>query len=124
MKKLIYVAILAIMVVFAGCKSGSNSTDYYAGGNKVTVDEATGRINGVKYDTTTPKCWMWTLIEKSRGTEVKFNYYVWATEFDLVYDCEMEMYDAARNGRIAAYEYMEAPSKKNEYDCELANNDK
>ena len=122
MKKFIYIAILAVMVVFAGCKSGANGSDYYKGGNKVLIDQENGKVNGVKYDNTTKKCWMWTLTEKSQGTTVTFEYYVWATEFELVASCEWEMYEAAHSGAVASYVYIEAPSKKTEGDCELANN--
>ena len=47
MKKFMYIAIMAIMVVFAGCKSGLNGSDYYKGGNKVLIDQETGKVNGV-----------------------------------------------------------------------------
>lgn len=122
MKKFIYVAILAVMVVFAGCKSGANGSDYYKGGNKVLIDAETGKVNGVKYDNTEPKCWMWTLTEKSQGTTITFDYYVWATEFELVASCETVLYETARNGGTASYAYIHIPGRKTEYDCDLANN--
>ena len=123
MKKFIYVAIMAVVMgMFVGCKSNANGSDYYQDGKVVVVDEAKGTVNGVKYDNTTEKCWMWTLTEKAQGTEIKLDYYVWATEFQLVASCEMEMFECSRSGRVASYAYIQWPSLKTADACENANN--
>ena len=123
MKKFIYVAIMAVVTLaFSACKSNFNGSDYYQDGKTVVIDYNKGTVNGVKYDTTTEKCWMWTLEEKTTGVAVKFDYYVWATEFELVAMCETEMYECSRSGRIASYAYIHMPSLKSADACENANN--
>lgn len=121
MKKFMYVAIMALMVVFAGCKSGYNGSDYYRD-HEVVIDYNKCTVNGTKYDNTTECCWIWTLTEKTNGTKIELAYYVWATEFELVASCEMEMYECSRSGRVAEYAYIKATAEKTEEACEAANN--
>jgi len=122
MKKFMYVAIMALMVVFAGCKSGYNGSDYYIDGRQVVIDYEKGTVNGVKYDDTNECCWMWTLTEKTGGVKVEAFYYVWGTEFEIVAVCETHMYECSRSGRVAEYAYIKATAEKTEDECEAANN--
>lgn len=123
MKKFLYVALLAIVTfAFSACKSGINGSDYYSDGRQVKIDYEKCTVNGVKYDDTKDKCWMWTLTEKTGGAKVELNYYVWCTEFELVASCENEMYECSRSGRIASYAYIEATSRKTADACEQGNN--
>jgi hypothetical protein len=123
MKKFLYVALMAIVTfAFSACKSNFNGSDYYTDGRQVVVDYNKCTVNGVKYDNTTEKCWMWTLKEKTGGAAISLDYYVWCTEFVLAVTCETEMYECSRSGRIAEYAYIQAPSYKSADACEQANN--
>lgn len=123
MKKFIYVAIMAlVMGMFAGCKSGINGSDYYAGGRTLDINPEKSTVNGYKYDNVKEKCWMWTLTEKTQGTTLTFDYYVWCTEFELVASCETEMYECSRSGREASYAYIQTPARDTEEKCERGNN--
>lgn len=122
MKKFIYVAVMALVTVaFTACKSGYNGSEYYKDGKEVVVDYDKCTINGVKYDDQTEKCWMWTLKEKSSGTTLSFDYYVWCTQFELVLTCEHEMYACSKSGRVAEYAFIESPSHKDANSCLMAN---
>ena len=122
MKKFIYVAIMAlVMGMFAGCKSGINGSDYYAGGKTVDINYEKSTVNGYKYDNTTAKCWMWTMKETTQGTTITHDYYVWCTEFELVAACEEEMYACSRTGIVASYAYIQTPARNTEEACERGN---
>ena len=115
MKKFIYVAVMAIAVVFASCKSESNSSEYYKN-HELQIDINAGTVNGVVYDNTTDKCWKTTITTKTFGISSTVVDYEWGTQFSVVAGCETAMaavyaVKAIGNSK-ATYTCVEAP----EYD--------
>ena len=122
MKKLFYVAAVALTMIFASC-SGSGSSDYYKNGKEPEIDFEKATVNGVKYDDETEKCWVYTIETVTLGIKASADTYTWGTEFSLVAANEEAMYAWAKAGvGKAKYSYREAPAYKTSDEC-LANND-
>jgi len=125
MKKLLYVAIMALTVgLMASCAGKSGSSDYYKNGKTPDINVNENTVNGVKYDNTNEKCWKFTINTTTMGITVGADEYTWATEFVMVAACEESMYLIAQSGvSKASYSYVEAPSYKDSEAC-LENNEK
>ena len=125
MKKLLYVAIMALTVgLMASCAGKSGGSDYYKGGKTPDIDVNKSTVNGVKYDNETEKCWKYTIKTTTLGITVSSDTYEWATEFVMVAANEEAMYLVAQSGvSKASYSYVEAPSYKDSEAC-LENNEK
>ena len=89
MKKLIYIAMMALTMGFmASCGSYSNTTT-----TAPEIDEQNATINGVHYDNEVYKCWLWKYWSKitysgwaanedNHNEEDSGEEYLWQTEFE------------------------------------------
>ncbi len=109
MKKLFYVAIMALAVVFTSCAGKSGSSDFYNNGKEPEIDFNAGTVNGVKYNDTDNKCWVYTTKITVAGLSSKSSdTYIWGTEFAMVAACETAMYVAHETPLTkASYTYKE-----------------
>lgn len=135
MKKLLYVALMALTVgLMASCAGKSGGSDYYKDGKTPVIDEKNCTVNGTKYDNEKEKCWK--VIVKGTG---RFDFgfamvdlkqdqseegYVWGTQFEMVAGCETLMYTAAKTGTKASYSFSEASAYKDSESCLKNNNEK
>lgn len=116
MKKILYVALMAVIVAFM---SGCHQSSGYYKVNKLKIDTEKHTVNGKKYDFETEKCWKVTIIETipsgqggrknqmhTRST-TKYEF-IWGTEFDMVIQCEQEMLETCQIALKAKYRYEEA----------------
>lgn len=124
MKKLLYVAMMALTVgLMASCAGKSGGSDYYKNGKTPDIDVNKSTVNSVKYDNETEKCWKYTIKTTTLGITVSSDTYEWATEFVMVAANEEAMYLVAQSGvSKASYTYVEAPAYKDSEAC-LNNND-
>lgn len=85
MKKFIYVAVMAIAVVFASCTKadGFGNSEYYKN-HSLDIDINAGTVNGKSYDNTTDKCWKIETKAKVMGISTVVISYDWGTEFTVV----------------------------------------
>ena len=127
MKKIFYVAVMAVLVAFtSGCQVEDCTSAYYKY-HKLRVDSKKHTVNGKEYNAEIEKCWKVTTEESMPtvkggygskdsyrwGTNAKTLYsYKWATEFELVVACETDMREYAEIEINAKYSYEEA----SEYD--------
>jgi len=120
MKKLLYVAVMALtMGFFASCNNGPSTGMKYAEGENPTINVVDGTVNGQAYDMTTAKCWKWTLAESIPGAgSADAVGYDWATEFNMVASLEQSVALANHNGIYAGYSYKEVEAS----DSEACNN--
>ena len=120
MKKLLYVAVMALtMGFFASCNNGPSTGMKYAEGENPTVNALNGTVNGQAYDMTTAKCWKWTLAESLPGYgSASKTSYAWGTEFEMVVGAENAVAVANHQGIEAGYEYKEVDAA----DSEACNN--
>ncbi|MCR5049882.1 MAG: hypothetical protein K6A36_02225 [Paludibacteraceae bacterium] len=128
MKKILYVALMAVLVAFTSCNQ--QSSDYYKV-NKLKIDTEKHTVNGKKYDFEVEKCWKVTTIEsipsgqgsnnsqmQTRST-TKYSY-IWGTEFDVVIECEQEMLATNEIALKAKYKYEEASDYDTYEKCDAA----
>ena len=124
MKKFIYVAVMAIAVVFASCNGEGNGSEYYKN-HELQIDLNAGTVNGKSYDTTTDKCWKVTTTTKTFGVTGTAVSYDWGTEFSVVAGCETAMAVAYAMHSIgntkATYTCVEAPEYDTYEKCNDAN---
>ena len=120
MKKLLYVAVMALtMGFFASCNNGPSTGMKYAEGENPNVNVQDGTVNGKEYDNTTAKCWKWTLAESLPGYgSASDTSYAWGTEFEMVVAAEHAVAVANHNGINAGYSYKEVEAT----DSEACNN--
>ncbi len=113
MKKLLYVAMMALTVgLMASCAGKQGSSDYYKNGKEPVINFDEGTVNGVKYDAETNKCWKFTVTTTTLGIAVSKDDYTWGTEWAMVAACEETMYIVAQTGvSKAKYSYVEVPGK-------------
>ncbi len=125
MKKLLYVAMMALTVgLMASCAGKSGGSDYYKDGKTPDINVNESTVNGVKYDNTNEKCWKYTVNTTTMGITVGVDEYTWGTEFVMIAACEEAMYLVAQSGvSKATYSYVEAPAYKDSEAC-LANNER
>lgn len=116
MKKLLYVAVMALtMGLFASCNGGPSTGMKYAEGENPTINVVDGTVNGKAYDNTTDKCWKWTLAERipgiGSGSETR---YEWGTEFGVIAGLEQAVALANHNGIEAGYDCKEVEASDSE----------
>lgn len=121
MKKIIYVAVMALAVVIASCSGSGSSKRYSAGGDAPKIDTEKATVNGRHYDDKTARCWKVTTSGKLSvfgiSAEAKNKVvYEWSTEFALVSTMEAAMYAAAQAGDAASasYKYVATTDKDSE----------
>ena len=122
MKKLLYLAVMALTIgFFASCAVGG-SGDYKQGDPKPSIDYDKGTVNGVKYNMEDEFCWRVVATLKVGNSKNQLTYYRWDTEFDVHAEFEMEAWGAAQTG--TQYTYIAGVvSAKDSEDC-LSKNDK
>ena len=120
MKKLLYVAVMALtMGFFASCNNGPSTGMKYAEGENPTINVVDGTVNGKAYDNTTEKCWKWTLVERIPGVgSASETRYEWGTEFAVIAGLEQGVALANHNGIEAGYDCKEVEAS----DSEACNN--
>ena len=132
MKKIFYVAVMAVLVAFtSGCQ---RSSGYYKV-NKLKIDTEKHTVNGKKYDFEVEKCWKVTTIEttpsgqgsKRRASDANVRTRsvtkyasIWGTEFAMVVECEQEMLAICEIALKAKYRYEEASDYDTYEKCDAA----
>ena len=117
MKKLLYVAVMALtMGFFASCNGGPGTGMKYAEDENPQINYDSGSVNGKTYDNTTDKCWELTLSVKVpyAGTQTT-KAYEWGTEFFIVTVGESSVAQWNHEGLAAGYSYKE--TKASDYDA-------
>ncbi len=121
MKKFIYIAIMAVAVVFASCQKEEVGNSNYYKTHDIVIDWEAGTINGKAYDNTVEKCWKLD-VTQSYIVTVTVQEYCWGTELYARTVGEGIMYTYGKTGIKATYKMAAAPEFKDSESC-LANND-
>jgi len=123
MKKLLYVAVMALtMGFFASCNGGPGTSMQYDEGENPKINIEDGTVNGKTYDAEHEKCWEMKLSAKYpyAGTITETTYQ-WGTEFVIVAAGETAVASLNHEGVPAGYSYS-ATSIDNYGDCQDKNN--
>jgi len=107
MKKLLYVAVMALtMGFFASCNGGPGTSMQYDEGQNPSINVEDGTVNGKSYDNETEKCWEMTMSVKVpyAGTATT-KAYEWGTEFFIVSVGEASVAQWNHEGCPAGYSY-------------------
>ena len=107
MKKLLYLAVMALTVaVMTACGGVALTDSKYAIGEGPQIDTEKATVNGVHYNNEDEMCWKLTEVAKAGSTKVTSYQYVWGTEFDM--RVAGEEFIASMNwiGQSAGYSYI------------------
>ena len=107
MKKLLYVAVMALtMGFFASCNNSPSTSVKYEEGQNPTINAQDGTVNGKAYDNTVEKCWELSMAIKAPGYgNASETSYVWGTEWFVVSVGEASVATWNHQGIAAGYEY-------------------
>ena len=109
MKKLFYVAIMALAVVFSSCGVGvgNGSSERYKDGKEPVIDWDNGTVNGISYEKNEKHCYKFTVSTTTLGITASADDWIWGSEWDIVAACEETMYLVAKTGvSKASYSYI------------------
>ena len=121
MKKILYVAIMALTVgLFASCAAGG-SGNYKEGDEAPSIDYDKGTVNGIAYNNEDEYCWHVVATTKAGSTKVKTDYYEWDTEFGVHATYEYAAWLSAQTG--ISYTYVAAITGDKDYDSCKSHND-
>ena len=118
MKKFIYVAIMAVAVVFASCQKDG----YKKGDPAPDIDITAGTINGVAYDNETSYCWHTVVKTKDPIFHISatIEYFDWGTEFSIKSTYEMTAWTTAQMDMPYKYESSKATEYSDYEACKAA----
>lgn len=98
MKKLLYLAVMALTIgFFASCAAGG-SGNYKEGDPAPSIDFEKGTVNGIQYNDEDEYCWHVAVTSKFAGTKTTTDYYEWDTEFGVHATYEYAAWLAAQTG--------------------------